>query len=130
MNDSYFATFAEAKKWALISTDNVFTRAADGNGFIPKNTAQTPESRPTRVKKHIYTTDPPYQGETGMLYLTHKVSREVDKSLPEVAKTMRPGDEWWEFTSSGHSWQYLAGQSGWALIRDDEIIYLDVEWIS
>jgi len=36
---------------------------------------------------------------------------------------MQDGDELWEFSSSDHSWQHLAGRAGLALVRNGQIIH-------
>ena len=35
---------------------------------------------------------------------------------------MQPGDELWEFSTSGHSWEHLAGRAGIALVRNGKDI--------
>jgi hypothetical protein len=35
---------------------------------------------------------------------------------------MQPGDELWEFSSSGESWQNLCGRAGVALVRGGEVV--------
>ena len=134
MNESYFPTFEDAKKWASKSTNNVFTRSTDGNGFMPKKSMSTPISTP--VNKPVYTPNPPYSGEIGQLYMVRKVTRQTAESMVSSAtmqkldENIRPGDELWEFTSSEKDWEYLAGRSGLSVIRNDEAIYQIVTMMS
>jgi hypothetical protein len=40
----------------------------------------------------------------------------------ELVASMREGDVLWEYCSTDHSWQHLAGRAGIALIRNAEIV--------
>jgi hypothetical protein len=40
----------------------------------------------------------------------------------EMVASMQEGDELWEYCSSEHSWQHLAGRAGIALIRKGEVV--------
>jgi hypothetical protein len=48
----------------------------------------------------------------------------------EMVTSMQEGDELWEFASSAHSWQQLAGRAGIALVRHGEIFDCIVTSIS
>lgn len=45
-----------------------------------------------------------------------------NKAWRDLLAKMQPQDELWEFSSSDHSWQHLAGRGGISLVRRGKII--------
>lgn len=46
----------------------------------------------------------------------------INSRWEKLKATMRPGDELWEFESSGESWEKLAGRAGLCIMREGQII--------
>lgn len=133
-SEFYFTSFEAAKEWSMKSIDNGFTRSADGFGFVPILPLATEQK--TETEKYIYNSAPPYEGKAGKKYLTKNLTRHEVESLIskaemiELDKQIRPGDEYWAYDSPGRDWEYLAGQSGVKLIRDDESVYAIIIWMN
>jgi hypothetical protein len=46
----------------------------------------------------------------------------INARWEKLKATMRPGDELWEFESSGESWKNLAGRAGFCVVREGRIV--------